>query len=98
MRFLQLVDYGLVVLVRFVKAEPGRCVLLWRDIQIRHFASPVLRMQMPQERHAPLAARPRAQTLTDERRHRRIFNRQERPNLSEADSEAQADFIIRVHG
>ena len=42
---------------------------------------PKLRVQVLEERHAPLATRSRAEALRQERRHRRILDAQIRPQL-----------------
>lgn len=86
-----------IALVGLVKHQSRMRVLLGRDFQVGRFSPAVLGVEVLEERHAPAAAGAGAQALADERSDRRILNRQEGPNLPQADSEAQADFIVRVH-
>ncbi len=86
-----------VALISFVIRQPRIRILLGRHLQVRRLAPNMLRVQMPEKRHAPAAARASTQAFTDERRHRRILNRQKRSDLPQTHAKAQTNFIIRVH-
>lgn len=92
-----LINHLRVARFGFVEPEPGLHVLFGRDLEVDGFALDMALVQMPQEWHAPLAPRPRAETLADERRHGRILACKKALDLSQGDMEAQADFVVVVH-
>ena len=80
------------------KFRTPRGVLIGRKRQIHLFALDMELVEPLQERHAPLAPRPRAQAVADERRHRRVFALEKRADLPKRHVEAQTDIVVRVHG
>lgn len=66
-------------------------------MEVGGFAALVLGVEVLQERHAPHAAGAGGEAFGDERRHGRVFNREEGADLPQADAEAEADVVVGVH-
>lgn len=54
-------------------------------------------MEVPEERHAPLAPGARAETIADQRGHGGIFAFEERADLPQRDVETEADIVVGIH-
>ena len=58
----------------------------------------MLGVQPPQERHAPAAARSRAEALADQRRNGGVVALQEGADLPQGDMKAEANVVVWPHG
>ena len=88
---------GSVTMTTCVVLLSPLCIRLRRDGQVGLLAAGMLIVKLLEKRHAPLAARTRAQTVGKLRRHRGVLSFQISAELPQTDAKTKTDMIIGMH-